>query len=183
MKEGQRKKEIMLYVQIAVVFIVTNTAIILWSSYDWLGIPAKHSQMSPSYEEFAVHIASSVSAGQHLDYVDSLEYGDVVYYVFESVFVKSDKENLFFSRVVGLPGDTIGIQDGKLIRNGSLVDQSYIPQPNLSDENLPEVLIPRDHVYLLNDKRNIVGKYFFLSDSRHLGPISMFVIKGVLGRD
>ena len=183
MNEGRRKKEMILYTQIVAVFILINAGTMVWSSYDWIGIPAKHQQMTPSFEEFAVHVAESVTAGRHIGDYDSLEYGDVVYYMFSSPFTQSDKENLFFSRVVGLPGDTIGIKEGKLIRNGSPVEQSYVAEPNLGEENFPEILVPRDHVYLLHDKRDIVGRYLYLSDSRYLGPISMYVIKGILGRN
>ena len=184
MKEGQRKKEMILYTQIATLFIIINVAIFVWSSYDWIGIPAKHQQMSPSYEEFAVHIADTVSAGRHLNGYESLEYGDVVFYMFANATVESDKENLFFSRVVGLPGDTVGIKNGRLVRNGNPVDESYVTEPNINpEENFPEILIPRDHVYLLHDKRNDVGKYLYFSDSRYFGPISMHVIKGILGRN
>ena len=39
-------------------------------------------------------------------------------------------------RVVGLPGDTVGMNDGQLIRNGRVVGESYASPPTLEDAPL-----------------------------------------------
>jgi signal peptidase I len=103
-------------------------------------------------------------------------------------------------RVVGLPGDRIQVEFGKLIRNGKEVAEPYRKQPyrgGLGDFPLPPeafpdgvlrweqryaypdslklgeaFVVPKDTYFLLNDDRNQ------LMDSRIFGPLSESNIAG-----
>jgi len=80
------------------------------------------------------------------------------------------KDNLI-ARVVGLPGETISIKDGQLLRDGKVYTIKGA-QGDLGEDM--EVTLGSEEVFLLCDNRDI------LKDSRStkLGPIDMQTIRG-----
>lgn len=99
--------------------------------------------------------------------------GDVV--VFKS---PPDPEKAFIKRIIGLPGDTIQIRDGKVYVNGQLLHESSYLDPTLSTEpgafikESQELKIPDDEYFMMGDNRN------FSSDSREWGFVSKDKIIG-----
>lgn len=86
--------------------------------------------------------------------VDKLSYrfseprgGDII--VFK--YPQNPKEE-FIKRVIGVPGDTVAIMDGKLFVNGKLVEENYIFETTIRGF-LPQV-VPEDHYFVLGDNRN-----------------------------
>lgn len=76
---------------------------------------------------------------------ENLERGDIV------VFDSQELKEKLIKRLIGLPGDNIKIENGKVFVNGTELKEDYIgTQDNFSGEfNVPE------------------GKYFFLGDNRY----------------
>ena len=105
--------------------------------------------------------------------------GDIV--VFESVETPGLE---VVKRVIGVPGDTLGMRDGKLLRNGMLVDEPYVVRagPGLPDppggleamrrwqaarlvgprvspylpdrDNWGPVVVPPDSLFVMGDNRD-----------------------------
>ena len=76
-------------------------------------------------------------------------------------------------RVVGLPGETLEIRDGKVFVNGKQIDEPYVDQQfNQNKTTTEAVAIPSDSYYVLGDNRD---KAF---DSRNFGPIPKAAIYG-----
>lgn len=73
------------------------------------------------------------------------------------------------SRVVGLPGERVEMREGKLIVNGAELKDPYGSNRGSAITTLPEVLIPRECVMVLNDQRANRGSA--ATDSREVGPI------------
>lgn len=86
--------------------------------------------------------------------------------------------HMLISRVVGLPGDRIALDDGRLARDGAIVPEDYALE-RVAREDLPEILVPEDHVYVLNDARGQAWSAF--RDSRRLGPVPLAAVVGVIG--
>ena len=65
-----------------------------------------------------------------------------------------DETQLFIKRVIGLPGETVEIRDGKVYIDGSEtpLDDSFTPEPPQGDWG-PEV-VPEGSYYMLGDNRN-----------------------------
>jgi signal peptidase I len=64
-----------------------------------------------------------------------------------------DTTKSYIKRVIGLPGDTIAIDDGTVILNGRVLTEAYVPSEY------------RDQLSLL-PQRIPAGKYFVLGDHR-----------------
>lgn len=84
----------------------------------------------------------------------------------------------FIKRILGLPGDTIKIENGAVFRNGSLVKEDFLPTGrttqagNFLSEGENVTLGPNQYI-VLGDNRD------HSSDSREFGPISK---KEIIGR-
>jgi signal peptidase I len=97
--------------------------------------------------------------------------GDVI------IFKYSDTQD-FIKRVIGIPGDSIMVKDGKVYVNGNQLDESAY---------LEETVYTSSGDYLAEGETIAIGdnEYFVLgdnrphsSDSRTFGPISVDQIKG-----
>jgi signal peptidase I len=77
----------------------------------------------------------------------------------------------YIKRVVGLPGETIEVKDGKVwINNQAMIESSYIKEPPVYD--MPPLKIPENHFFMMGDNRNNS------MDSHVWGPLP---IKNVIG--
>ena len=81
-------------------------------------------------------------------------HGEIV--MFRAPTWVSEPGKVFVKRVVGVPGDTLQVRGGKLIRNGQPVDEPYISEPPAYEWPKPgeEITVPRGHVVVLGDNRN-----------------------------
>ena len=80
-------------------------------------------------------------------------------------------------RVVAVGGDSIGIEDGVLVRNGEPVDEPYANHDQMSGYFWGPVEVPAGHVFLLGDNR------LESHDSRNYGPVPVDAVEGkYLGR-
>lgn len=83
----------------------------------------------------------------------------------------------FIKRVIGLPGETIMVQNGKVFINGRQLPEQYLDSSIVTSEKsfLREGIsytIPPDYFMMFGDNRS------FSSDSREFGPISKRAIVG-----
>ncbi|ADV67085.1 signal peptidase I [Deinococcus maricopensis] len=75
-------------------------------------------------------------------------------------------------RVVGLPGDTVDVEDGTVHVNGHALREPYASGPTEQDH--APVRVPAGHVYVLGDNR-IIGESV---DSRLFGPVDLRDVAG-----
>jgi len=71
----------------------------------------------------------------------------------------------FVKRVVGLPGDTIAIRNGHVIRNGKPAKEPFASSCKGSECNLAPITVPRGSYFLMGDNRGDSD------DSRYWGPV------------
>ncbi|MEK7526768.1 MAG: signal peptidase I [Patescibacteria group bacterium] len=93
--------------------------------------------------------------------------GDVV--VFKA---PPDDKDEYIKRIIGLPGDTVKVQGGKVYVNNTLLDEkayldtSVVTQPGIFAAEGREIKVSQGEYFLMGDNR----PHSF--DSRNFGPIS-----------
>ena len=91
--------------------------------------------------------------GNRLAYLfDDPERFDIVVFKYPD-----DESQLFVKRVIGLPGETVEIKDGKVYINGSEtpLDDSFTPETPTGDYG--PYVVPEDSYFMLGDNRNHSG--------------------------
>jgi signal peptidase I len=79
-----------------------------------------------------------------------LKRGDVVLFLFPD-----DPSAHYVKRLIGLPGDTVEIREGKVIVNSQELDEPYVnSQLNQSHRSQQPVYVKRNYYYVLGDNRD-----------------------------
>lgn len=82
------------------------------------------------------------------------------YYVLET------NKTSFIKRVIGVEGDHIKIEAGKVYRNGELLQEDYLPEGATTDnKTYSDIIVPKDCVYVMGDNRD------HSTDSRDFGCV------------
>lgn len=80
------------------------------------------------------------------------ERGDIVVFNPTDTLRSQNFKDAFIKRVIGLPGDEIKVQAGKVYVNDKALEEDYIAQP--PDYNFGPVTVPPDQYLVLGDNRN-----------------------------
>jgi signal peptidase I len=100
--------------------------------------------------------------------VDKLNRGDIVVFHYPV-----DPSKSYIKRVVGLPDESVEIRDGKVLINGTALDEPYVtPANNRVMSGRKEIRIPDDSYYVVGDNRDNSN------DSRMWGPLQRRFIYG-----
>jgi signal peptidase I len=91
--------------------------------------------------------------------------GDIIVFVFPV-----NPEEDLIKRIIGIPGDTVAIQDGVLTVNGVVVDEPYINAPPAYNGTWQ---VPEGNLFVLGDNRN---------DSRDSHQWGLLPMENVIGR-
>lgn len=99
---------------------------------------------------------------------EPIKRGDIVVLLFPD-----DPSKSYIKRVVGLPGEEVNIEDGKLFINGEEIKEPYLDTEFLSRDSLPTPTRVKDHHYFVmgDNRRNS-------SDSRYWGLVPEKYIYG-----
>lgn len=175
-------------ISVAAVFVLIIAYLFIFTPHQVKGI-----SMEPNYHTdqlLIVNRLNSLLAGTGLESVLGLnfQHGDVI------VFHKPDMEESLVKRIIGLPGDTVGIRKGNFYVNGKLLKEEYvkagITNPGdflgegdsvkvppgyvfASGDNRPNSLDSRSNIVGMVDQRWITGKvvlrFWPLSDFSFIG--------------
>lgn len=99
---------------------------------------------------------------------EPIKRGDIVVLLFPD-----DPSKSYIKRVVGLPGEEVNIEDGKLFINGEEIKEPYLDAEFLSRDSMPTPTRIKDHHYFVmgDNRRNS-------SDSRYWGLVPEKYIYG-----
>lgn len=84
-------------------------------------------------------------------------------------------DELWIKRIIGLGGDTIRIERGKVFVNGKKLDEPYVSADNnLKKEDYDEITVPDGYIYFLGDNRDVSN------DSRARGCVPESSVMGIV---
>jgi signal peptidase I len=99
---------------------------------------------------------------------EPIKRGDIVVLLFPD-----DPSKSYIKRVVGLPGEELNVENGKLYINGMQVDEPYLDSEYLSSDSMPgPVKVKEHHYFVMGDNRRNS------SDSRYWGLVPEKYIYG-----
>jgi signal peptidase I len=100
--------------------------------------------------------------------IDQIQRGDIVIFRYPG-----DLSQTFVKRVIGLPGERVVIQNGRVFIDRQPLDERYLGNKiPLAGRSSPEFEIPHGSYYILGDNRDASN------DSRMWGPLSADLIYG-----
>jgi signal peptidase I len=100
--------------------------------------------------------------------VDKLQRGDIIVF-----YYPVDPTKSYIKRIVGLPGEAVEIRDGKVLVNGTALEEPYVtPANNQVMSARSEISLPNDAYYVVGDNRDNSN------DSRMWGPLEHEFIYG-----
>jgi signal peptidase I len=99
--------------------------------------------------------------------VGEIQRGDVVVFLYPHDHSKS-----YIKRVIGLPGDKLRIEQGRVYVNGRPIEEPYVPERFADDRSEAQIVLPDHEYYVMGDHRSIS------SDSRDFGPVDRDLIYG-----
>lgn len=98
---------------------------------------------------------------------ESIGRGDIVVFRYPR-----DPSKSYIKRVVGVAGDRVEIDDGRVYLNGTPLDETYVPEDFDDFRSYPATVVPPHHYFVLGDHRNLSN------DSRDFGPVDEKYIYG-----
>jgi signal peptidase I len=99
--------------------------------------------------------------------LEPIQRGDIVVFRYPRDPAKS-----FIKRVIGVAGDHVRIEDGRVYLNGKMLAEDYVPRAYEDERSYPEVVVPGDSYFVLGDHRSLSN------DSRDFGPVDASYIYG-----
>src|SRR5215475_10161591 len=99
--------------------------------------------------------------------LEPIQRGDVVVFRYPR-----DPSKSFIKRVIGVAGDRVQIDEGRVFVNGREVDEDYVPRAYADERSYPELVVPPDSYFVLGDHRSLSN------DSRDFGPVNETYIYG-----
>lgn len=99
--------------------------------------------------------------------IEPIQHGDIIVFRYPRDPAKS-----FIKRVIGVAGDHVRIEDGRVYLNGKQLIEDYVPRAYDDDRSYPDVVVPPDSYFVLGDHRSLSN------DSRDFGPVDASYIYG-----
>ncbi len=99
--------------------------------------------------------------------LEPIQRGDIVVFRYPR-----DPSKSYIKRVIGMPGDTIRIDRGRVYVNSKRLSESYVPYEFVDKTSYPEITVPPNSYYVLGDHRSMSN------DSRDFGPVPRSFIYG-----
>ncbi len=99
--------------------------------------------------ELTIHDGDLVLASKAPYKVDAAHRGDIIVFKFPG-----DTMRDFVERVIGLPGETIMVQNGTVSINNAPLRERYIPASDRPDYKFGPYTVPPNTVFTLGDNRN-----------------------------
>ena len=140
--------------------IVTAVSVLITSCGSLTVVRIEGNAMLPSYKD-GDRVAINKNAG-------SIERLDVIIFRYPQ-----DTTKTYIKRVIGLPGETVSIEGGKVTVDGKELAEPYVdPEHNRSGFEVHDFKLKADSYFVLGDNRDNS------SDSRYWGSVDKELVIG-----
>ncbi len=113
--------------------------------------------------------------GHHFD---SPERGDIIVFNPTEALKAQGYNQAFIKRVIGLPGETIAVKDGKVYINGEPLQEPYTINKD-ANYDLSATTVPENHYVVLGDNRdNSVDSRFWCYERENFSEVHNWCKKG-----
>lgn len=134
-------KEILSYVVMVIVAVILAKLI---DSFIIINAKVPTGSMIPTIQK------SDRIIGNRLSYnKEDPKRGDIIIFPFPD-----DENELYIKRIIGMPGETVEIHDGKVFINGSELDESAYLDTTTKGKWGPYI-VPVDSYFVMGDNRNL----------------------------
>ncbi|MCC7498849.1 MAG: signal peptidase I [Bryobacterales bacterium] len=99
--------------------------------------------------------------------ISTISRGDMVVFWFPN-----DTSKSYIKRVIGLPGDTVEVNQGTVLINGRPLKESYVPEEYRDHQSFPAYKVPPNQYFVMGDHRSSSN------DSRSWGAVDRHFIYG-----
>lgn len=121
-------------------------AAVLLITFKFIFIPVRvdGASMAPNYSKKGLNLVNRLAYRHHLPH-----RGDVV-----AIRMRETGHSVFLmKRVVGLPGESIGFEDGRVTVNGTKLTEPYVKFP--SDWNREPTVCGPEEIFVVGDNRSM----------------------------
>lgn len=158
---------ILRFAKVLVAFLILWGAIWAFNTYGCRRVEGD--EMEPTLQKEKLKGFSS-----KLHRPDQLERGDIISFLYS---FPGRASRFVTARVIALPGERVRMEKGDVLVNGSKVGGEWVSAANRSQDDYAEIIVPRDTVFVLCDKRKVQYQQPPW-DSRSIGPVPMWAIQG-----
>ena len=99
--------------------------------------------------------------------LEPIQRGDIIVFRYPR-----DPSKSFIKRVIGLAGDRIQIDTGRVFVNGKFIDEEYVPRSYEDERSYAELVVPPDTYFVLGVYRSLSNEYCYI------GPVGQSYIYG-----
>jgi len=85
--------------------------------------------------------------------IDRNAYGDEGPQRWDIILIRIAQDQGIVLRVIGLPGETITIEDGAVYVNEFLLVEPYLPPGTITESDTKEFIVPSGNYFVLGDNR------------------------------
>ncbi len=159
---GERQRRLPLFsawVRVLVVSLAISAFIIIFL---YQPVKVEGTSMMPGLDD-----QERIFINKFVYHLEPIERGDIVVFHYPR-----DPSKSYIKRVIGLAGDHVEIDRGRVYVNGRRLYEPYVPNRYADQRSYPEVVVPPHHYFLLGDHRTMSD------DSRDFGPVDATYIYG-----
>ena len=159
-KETNWKKELLEWI---LMLACTVAVVVVFNSFIVVNMKIPSGSM-----EDGIQVGDRIFANR-LSYVNSEpERMDIVVFRYPD-----DRSQLFIKRIIGLPGETLEVREGRVYVDGTPLDDPYNPDGTMARDMEP-VTVPPGTVFVMGDNRN----HSMDSRDETVGPIPLEKVRG-----